>query len=166
VSAWLACLTSLLAPTHDGNGQLMVYHAGDSDQPLSCDIVPYRRAGLNQVPFGGKFLFLRSTGEESSYLPRPTRTLRMGLGVCLGVRLHSPKCIGHVPTSRFRVERLPRGPEGLRLTWRYQVRGISSGLPRAEPLLAPIGYEFPIVFGFAWSKRPDEFAFPFFGFTG
>ena len=114
VSAWLAGLTSLLAPTHDGNGQLMVYHAGDSDQPLSCDIRLLLECRLESGPFRGKFLFLRSTGEESSYLPRPAWTLQTSLDLCLRLRLHSPRCIDHVPTSRFRVERLPRGPEGLR----------------------------------------------------
>ena len=46
--------------------------------------------------------------------PSLLRGLR-GLGLCLRLHLHSPKCIGHVPTLRFRVERLPRGPGGLRL---------------------------------------------------
>jgi len=54
VSAWLAGLTSLLAPTHDGNEQFMVYHAGDSNQPLSCDIRLLLEGRLESVPFRGK----------------------------------------------------------------------------------------------------------------
>ena len=96
-----------------------------------------------------------------------TGRFRIGLGFCDGVRLHSPKCIDHVPTLRFRVERRPRGPEGLRLpdlSIRFET--------------FPAVYRAPSLFwhrlvmnsqSFPDSPYPgglDEFVFPFFGFTG
>jgi len=62
------------------------------------------------------------------------------------------------------VERLPSGTGVSDLNPAERVtgfRGFSSGLPRAEPLLAPAGYEFPTVHGPPYHSRGEMFATPF-----
>ena len=119
--------------------------------------------------FGDKFLVLRCTAEKISYLPRPAprQGTLTGLDLRLRLRLRSPKCFGHVPTSRV-------------AGWNDFLQGLASLIsPREEPgfeafpavYRAPSlfwhrpGYEFPGVHGRpCHPKATDAFTIPYLAF--
>jgi len=119
--------------------------------------------------FRDKFLVLRCTAEKSSYLPRPAprQGTLTGLDLYLRLRLRSPKCFSHVPTSRV-------------AGWNDFLQGLASLIsPREEPgfeafpavYRAPSlfwhrpGYVFPGVHGRpCHPKVTDTFTIPYLAF--
>ena len=136
----LSGLTTCLAPISSGHLVFKVYLAGDSNQPHPLRDSPLTSLAPDSSSFRSKFFVLRCTAERNSYPPRHA------LGNNLGMSRFQPWAITPIaqvpqPRSDFtncRVERLPSRTFVFDLPRRrIRVRGFSSGLPRAEPLLAP-----------------------------
>ena len=124
-------------------------------------IIPYRRSRLSGSEFRNKFFVLRCTAEKSSYLPRLAQGQQTttSLDLRYGLRLHSPICFDHVPTSRvagwndfLRGFASPISPggrtPGSRLFQRFTAR---QSLFWHRP-----GYEFPGVHGCPLGEGASE----------
>ena len=115
MSTRLSLLTSSLALTMTGTRYLWFTTREIPTNRCLTASVSYWSSDLNRFRSEARFCFsgLPARRFLISLGPSLTHVLR-GLDLCPRLHLHSPRCIDHVPTLRFRVERRPRGPEGLR----------------------------------------------------